>query len=272
MSQIKSEDRPLFREERLKTILQLLLKEDKVYVTNLAELFDVSESSIRNDLAELQSRGLVRRTYGGAILPEELSRKMVLDNSSIQSRTITYQKEKEAIGKAAAQLVSDGDTIMIDGGSTTLYVARYLSTKRDLKIITNAINLATDLLAIPNVEIFFTGGVLDQRYSQLLGEITVEILNRFHTSKAILGIDGISVRGGLNATDQQVAAIKRKIINRSDEVIIVCDHSKIERICLMPIAPISDVDYIITDSGAKPSHIEAIQNAGAKVILVDPES
>jgi DeoR/GlpR family transcriptional regulator of sugar metabolism len=257
----------LFREERLQLILERLLVDGKVFVDDLAERFELSRSAIRNDLAKLQSRGLLVRTYGGAVLPEQVNTRLVVRKSALQLRTEQYRAEKEAIGRATADLISDGDTIMIDGGSTTHHVVRHLLDKRGLTFVTNATSLLPDLLTISDAGIWLTGGLLHRGFETLLGEASVDVLEHFRATKAILGIDGVSLHSGLTATNNSVAAAKRKMAASSAQVIIVCDHTKFDQVCLMPIARIEEIDYLVTDSGAPPDVVEAIRALGPTVIL-----
>lgn len=257
----------LFREERLQRIAELVKARGTARVSELAAEFDVSPSSIRIDLAELESLGLLKRTHGGAIAASALQEQLVTRKSSLEQRQIAQQAEKIAIGRAAAALIADGDTLMIDGGSTTIHVARHLHGKRGLTIITTAISLLPHLMAIPESQIYVVGGLLNARFQTLVGDITVETLERFRTAKAILGIDGVSVSAGLSVTDQAVAKSKQSMMRLSDQVIIVADHSKLAQVGLFPIAPLEACDYLVTDSLASPEIVEAIEAAGTHVIL-----
>lgn len=266
-----ADDVHLFREERLQMILERLLADGKVFVADLAEQFEMSSSTIRNDLAKLQSRGLLVRTYGGAVLPEQVNTQLVVRKSALQLRAEAYRAEKEAIGRAAADLVSDGDTIMIDGGSTTHHVVRHLLDKRDLTFVTNATSLLPDLLTIPDANICLTGGLLHRGFETLLGEASIDVLERFRATKAILGIDGVSLQSGLTATNNSVAIAKQKMIAASEQVIIVCDHTKFNQVCLIPIARVGEIDCLVTDSGAPSGIVEAIRAQGPTVILASVE-
>jgi len=262
-----ADDSYLFREERLQLILERLLADGKVFVADLAERFGMSSSTIRNDLTKLQSRGLLVRTYGGAVLPDQVNTQLVVRKSALQLRTETYRAEKEAIGRAAADLVADGDTIMIDGGSTTHHVVRHLLDKRGLTVVTNATSLLPDLLAISDANICLTGGLLHRGFETLLGEASIDVLERFRATKAILGIDGVSLHGGLTATNNAVAIAKQKMVAASEQVIVVCDHTKFDQVCLIPIARFEAIDYLVTDSGAPADVVEAIRARGPTVIL-----
>ncbi len=262
----------LFREERLQLISDLVRTRRKVHVDELAEEFKVSPSSIRIDLAELESRGLLKRTHGGAIAAAKLQGRTVTQKSPLELRRAAQQAEKMAIGRAAAGLVEDGDTLMIDGGSTTLHVARHLLDKRGLTIITTAVCLLPQLMAIPDGRIYVAGGLLDPRFETLVGDITLDSLGRFRTAKAILGIDGISVDAGLSVTDPAVATSKQKMMRLSDRVIIVSDHTKLDQVCLIPIAPLEKIDYLVTDSGAPAEIVDAIRFCGPQVIVAPVEA
>ncbi|MCL4487742.1 MAG: DeoR/GlpR family DNA-binding transcription regulator [Chloroflexi bacterium] len=261
-------NRAIFREERLQSIFGRIEKDKRVYVKRLAKEFDVSDSSIRLDLAELESRGLLRRTHGGAILQAASNGNSVKSISSLHVRAQENQAEKDAIGGIAASLIDDGDTIMIDGGSTTQSVAKHLVGKHNLTIITNSISLLPDLFAIPDAVIYVVGGMVYRENEVLVGDISNENTGYFHPSKAVLGIDGVSPEFGLTAANTSVpavAAIKKKMIASSHRLIIVADHTKLGRVCLMPVAPIDKMDFLVTDSGAPPEIVEAIHARGPVV-------
>jgi DeoR/GlpR family transcriptional regulator of sugar metabolism len=257
----------LFREERLQLIIERLVAEKKVFVSALAQQFGLSTSSIRNDLSELESRGLLVRTYGGAVLPEQLNTHLIVRKSALQLRTSAHRAEKNAIGRATAELISDGDTIMIDGGSTTECVVRHLHSKRGLTFVTNATSLLPSLLSISDAEVYLTGGLLHREFETLLGETSVESLGRFRAMKAILGMDGVSLHSGFTATHASVAAAKRRMAAASETVMVVCDHTKFDQVCLMPIARFDEVDYLVTDSGTPSDMVEAIRQQGTTVIV-----
>ncbi|MCP4210701.1 MAG: DeoR/GlpR transcriptional regulator [Halieaceae bacterium] len=261
----------LFREERLQLITELVKTRRKVRVGELAEEFNVSPSSIRIDLAELESLGLLKRTHGGAIATPESQERLVTQKSPLERRRTAYQAEKMAIGRAAADLVEDGDTLMIDGGSTTYYVATHLFNKHGLTIITTAISLLPQLMAIPESRIYVAGGLLDSRFETLVGDIAVDTLERFRTAKAILGIDGISESAGLSVTNSAVAMTKRSMTRHSEQVIIVADHTKLMQVCLFPINSLEESDFLVTDGRASTEVLEAIETAGPQVVVASEE-
>ena len=264
------ESKKIFREERLTMIYHTIKENQKVFVSDLAKQFDISESSVRLDLAELETRNLIQRTHGGAILKDELSNNIVINLDTVNERVTHLQAEKDAIARKTASLIEDGDTIMIDGGSTTMLVAKYLADKKNLTVITNSIILIPEFLNNPNVNFYVLGGLAQNDHGVFVGYMTDEFVTQFHPQKTILGIDGISLEKGLTAANPSVPAVstvKRKMIEVADQLIIVSDHSKFNRICLMPVAPIDAMDILVTDAGAPKEMIKQIEERGPKVII-----
>jgi DeoR/GlpR family transcriptional regulator of sugar metabolism len=257
----------VFREERLKQIAERVMAGQAVYVNDLAREFDISPSSIRLDLRELEERGILQRTHGGAILVDALAERLVPAKLPFEVRQQQLRREKEAIGQAAAALIDDGDTLMLDGGSTTVHVARHLGEKRGLTIVTNAIALLPELMGIPDAQVYVTGGLLSRGFVTLLGEIALDTIGRFRTVKAILGMDGISTDHGLSVTDPAVAATKRKMIAASSRLIVVSDHTKLNRVSLYALAPLEAMDILVTDNGAASEVVEGIRACGPQVVI-----
>lgn len=263
------EHRPgkMFRAERQKAIAERVMSGQAVYVNDLADEFGMSPSSIRSDLNELEARGILKRTHGGAILADGLGGRLIAAKLPLEARQQHLQAEKEAIGRVAAALVDDGDALMIDGGSTTVYVVRQLGAKRGLTIVTNGIALLPDLMAIPDAQIYVTGGLLDRGFVTLLGEVALDTIGHFRTAKVIMGMDGISIDVGLTVTDPAVAATKRKMIDAGGQLIVISDHTKINRVSLYTLAPLSVMHTLITDAAARHDDVEAIRAQGPQVLV-----
>ncbi len=259
-----------FREERLEQIYKVIQQKQKVFVPDLANQFNISESSVRLDLAELESHNLITRTHGGAILKTDFSNDLVVNLDAINDRITHFEKEKDAIARKTASIIEDGDTIMMDGGSTTKIVAKYLADKKNLTIITNSLILIPEFIANPNINFYVLGGLAFKEHGVVVGYMTNECIAQFHPNKAILGIDGISLDKGLtaaNPSNPAVSSVKIKMIEVSDQLIIVSDHSKFNRICLMPVAPIEAMDVLVTDAGAPADVLEEIRKRGTKVLV-----
>ena len=192
-----SRGKKIFREERLQLILEMLDQEKKVIVTDLVNHFNVSPSLIRMDLAELEKRELILRTHGGAILPENPKEDLIIRKKFLQLRKETNAEAKEKIGRATLDLINDGDSIVIDGGSTAFAVARNLKNRRGLTIITTSIHLLPILIDIPDAKVYMTGGLIHREMEDLIGDISLDSIGRFAPDVAIMGIDGISISKGL---------------------------------------------------------------------------
>lgn len=257
----------IFREERLRLIIEQLMNNKKVMVLDLAHEFNVSPSSIRLDLAELEKRGLLTRTYGGGMLPETLDQPIIVRKSILEARQEALKEEKEAIGCAAAEFVEDGDTLMLDGGSTMAYFARHLKNKRHLTVVTIALNLLPLLQEIDGIDIYVAGGLLLPRYDVLSGEIALDVLGRFHTAKCFMGMDGISINFGLTSTDYSIAAMKRKMLTASRQLIVLCDHTKLDQVSLLPVAPVDKMDVLVTDHGASETFVASVRERGPQVVI-----
>lgn len=257
----------IFREERLQLILEKLVQEKKVVVSDLVDYFNVSPSLIRMDLTELEKRGLILRTHGGAILPENPKEDLIVEKKYLELREETNAETKAKIGLATIGLINDGDSIVIDGGSTAFAVAKNLKTKRGLTIITTSIHLLPVLLEIPDAKIYLTGGLIHREMEDLIGDISLDSIGRFAPDVAILGIDGISISKGLTTTEPTIAPLKKKMIAVSKKSIVVGDSTKFGKVCLLHIASLEDVDTIVTDNNVASEYAEQIRKLGTSVIL-----
>ncbi len=265
----------MLREERLRVIIQRLVQNQSVICNDLAQEFGLNVATIRLDLLELERRGLAKRVYGGAVLSEgqQTSDALTVVESQIMERFGHHQIEKEAIGHAAAEMIADGETIIIDAGSTAFQVCKNLSGKRNLTIISCALNnLWQELAWKPGLQIFLTGGFLRAESLSFVGDYAENMLRGFRASKVFMGIDGISLEHGFTTLNFLEAAIKKRIIEVSEEVIVVADHSKFGKIGLIPVVPIETVHKIVTDSGVSPDFVADLQKRGVEVIVADIES
>ena len=260
-------DKKIFREERLQLILEKLVRENKVVVSDLVDEFNVSPSLIRMDLAELEKRDLIIRTHGGAILPENPPEALVFDKKFLQLREETNARAKAKIGLATMDLINDGDSIIIDGGSTAYAVAKNFKIRRGLTIITTSIHLMPILLEIPDAKIYLTGGLIHREMEDLIGNISQDSIDRFTPDIAIMGMDGISVSKGLTTTEPTIAPIKRKMIAVSKKSVVVCDSTKFGKVCLLHIASVGEVDTIVTDNEVDQDYVRQIEDLGTSVIV-----
>ncbi len=257
----------VFREERLQLILEKLIHEKKVVVSDLVKYFNVSPSLIRMDLAELEKRDLILRTHGGAILPDNPSEDLIVEKKFLELREETNAEAKAKIGLATINLINDGDAVIIDGGSTAYAVAKNLKSKRGLTIITTSIHLLPILLDIPDAKIYLTGGLIHREMEDLIGDISFDSIGRFAPDIAIMGIDGVSISKGFTTTEPTIAPLKRKMIAVSKKTVVVSDSTKFGKVCLLHIADINEVDAIVTDKNCSSEFVNEIEKTGTTVIL-----
>lgn len=249
----------LFKEERLRSIMELVSRQKKVFVKDLAEKFQVSESSIRLDLAELASRGLINRTHGGAILSENIANDYISGKSFLRQREETYKEEKQRIACAALKLINDGDSIMMDGGSTIYYVSKCLSEKRGLTIITTSIHILPIIMEIPDVKIYLTGGLIHRDFEDLIGEISTNSIQRFKPDCTIMSMDAASIKHGFTTTDPSMAQIKKQMLSVSSRQIIVLDSSKFGKLCLHHVENLTNVTAVVTDNKIPDEYVNYFQ-------------
>lgn len=261
-------DSKIFREERLRMITEIACSQKKVIVNDLAEHFNRSQSSIRLDLAELEARGLLTRTHGGAILADDVETDFVLGKIILTKRIETNKPEKQRIAEAVADLVHDGDSVMIDGGSTTYYVAKHLNSKRGLTVITTSLYLLPPLMENPETKIFMTGGMIHRDFQDLVGGISVDTLARFTPTCAITGIDAFSIDNGFTTTEPSMAQIKKKMLSVCRNSIVVVDSSKYGKSCLFHVADLKDIYALVTDKNVPEELEQHLANSGVDLIRV----
>lgn len=231
-------------------------------VKNLAARYDTSQVTIRKDLEVLHSQGLVYRTHGGA-LPISTG---ALRDPSLREKEKLHRREKQLIGAAAARLVQEGESIILDSGTTTTAMARALREFRNLTVITNAVNIAAELAGTA-IEVILTGGILREKSFSLVGPLAEETLRRLRADLVFLGVDGFDVHFGLTTPNLLEASVNRVMVEIAKRVVVVCDSSKFGRRSLSLIAPISSVHQTVTDSRISKSDLKTLGDAGIEVTL-----
>lgn len=231
-------------------------------VKNLAARYDTSQVTIRKDLEVLHSQGLVYRTHGGA-LPIPTG---ALRDPSLREKEKLHRREKQLIGAAAARLVQEGESIILDSGTTTTAMARALREFRNLTVITNAVNIAAELAGTA-IEVILTGGILREKSFSLVGPLAEETLRRLRADLVFLGVDGFDVHFGLTTPNLLEASVNRVMVEIAKRVVVVCDSSKFGRRSLSLIAPISSVHQTVTDSRISKSDLKTLGDAGIEVTL-----
>ncbi len=256
------------RTVRLSEVLNLLSSSGPAGVASLAEKLAVSQATIRRDLALLEAQNLLTRTHGGAHLGESSPEPPVLE-LPVRFRDARHRLAKRRIAIAAAATIARRpQAIALSGGTTTTEVARHLADRSELTIITNAINIAMELTMRPRLRVFVTGGVMRAESYELVGAWCERFLESLNIGVAVMGVDGISATGGLTTHDAIEARTNQRMIERAQRVVVVADSSKLGQVNLAKIADLSDVDLLITDSGASPEQVGLLRAAGLDVQVV----
>jgi DeoR family transcriptional regulator of aga operon len=253
----------MLNEERRRAALDIINREGRVLVKDLAQRFETSQVTIRKDLEVLHSQGAIYRTHGGA-LPVRTG---ALLDPSLREKEKLHRKEKLRIGAAAARLVQEGQSVVLDSGTTTTMIARELRGFRNLTVITNAVNIAAELAGTA-VQVILTGGILRENSFSLVGPLAEETLRRLSADILFLGVDGFDVRYGLTTPNLLEAKVNRVMTEIARRTIVVCDSSKFGRRSLTLIAAPSKVHHTITDSRIPKSDLRALEEAGIEVTLV----
>jgi DeoR family transcriptional regulator, aga operon transcriptional repressor len=259
-----AEKKERFTVSRRKKILEDIKKKGEVHVGALSKKFDVSEVTIRNDLGHLERKNLLIRARGGAIHSES---HVGIDQRLAEKNKI-HTVQKIAIGKKAASLIEDGETIIIDSGSTTAEIVKNLSEIRNLNVITNALNIADALLAFPNINVIIPGGYLRQNSMSLVGPLAEKNLSGFYVDKLFLSTDGFDTKQGIFTPNIDEAHLNSIMIEISKDVILVTDSSKFKRKSLAFICKIDKIKTVITDKGIADDDKKRLEDAGVELIIV----
>jgi DeoR family transcriptional regulator of aga operon len=252
----------LRRADRVSAILERVAGHGSVDAGHLANEFGVSAATIRRDLQVLEDQKLLSRTHGGAVAID------VAYELPVRYRVGQHREEKTLVAQRAAALLPRGPlTLGLTGGTTTHILARLLAERVDLTVVTNALNIAAELALRPRVKLIMTGGVSRTQSYELVGPIADQALAGLNMEIAVVGVDGISARGGLTTHDEIEAHTNASMIRRADRVMVVADGSKVGRVCLAGICAVTDVAVLVTDDSADPAGVEAIRRAGAEVVV-----
>ena len=251
--------------ERRALILQLLEQKDEVLVTQLSKDTGISEVTIRKDLTILQNRNLLIRTRGGAMRKPVENQN---EDTAIDTKRLFNFKEKARIGEEAAKLIKDGDFIMLDSGTTTLEVARHLDGFRNLHILTNSMNIATELMGYKRFDVVLLGGNVRVNSQSVVGPLALSTLRNFSGYKLFLGVDSFSIENGVSTPNMEEALINQVMIQQAAKVIAVFDSSKFNKRSFMHIADVHQLDCIITDRAIPTGLTGKLKTAGVEVRIV----
>lgn len=251
----------MFAKERKREILRILSEKGKVKTLELAEMLDVSEPTIRRDIADLDKQGALIRTHGGALPVEEQS-----IEPTFSEKVDKFSKEKIHIGKTAAALIKEGSTIVLDGGTTTLQIAKYLIGK-SVTVVTNALDIAEELENKEGIEVILTGGNIRWKTRALVGPITEATLSRFRVDMAFIGTNAISVEDGITTPNLVEASAKKAMIKIAKRAFVVADHTKFGHSEFCQVANLEDIAGVITDPQIDDAVISQYEKEDLEVIV-----
>lgn len=250
--------------ERRQRVVAFIEERNGATVAELSQRFGVSEATARRDIVLLSRQGLVARAHGGAV-PHRVRHTPGFLEPPILERTALNADEKRRIGRAAARHVADGETIIVNGGTTTEQLIPHLAEVRNLTVITNALNIANRLSAYPAITAIVLGGALRHSSFSLLGLLAEEALANLRADKLFTGIPAIHVDHGLSADDLAEAQMDRGMMAASRELTVLADHTKFGRVATVRVAPIARVRRIVTDDGTPADLLAALRERGIEI-------
>ena len=254
--------------DRRRMIIELVQESGSKTVAELCGLFNVSEMTIRRDLRDLDREGVIRRVHGGAV--SSLGRSY---EPPYIIRSTRNTETKRAIGRKAAELIVDGDSIALDVGTTILEIAQALHGKHNLTIITASLPIANEIVSnlslTSEVRLILTGGIVRSGELSMIGNIAAQTYDEFHVDKAFIGVGGISLEDGLTEYNLEDAMVKKPLIQNAHQRIVAADSSKIGRTTFTSIAPLSMVDTLITDSHIPAETLGRLEALGIEVLVVE---
>lgn len=242
-------------------VLDYIIDNQHVSVAQICEQFDVSEATARRILNELAQETKIERIRGGALaVPQRAV------ESGYRTRAAEQAEEKTRIGKAASDLIQDGDTVFLGSGTTVTEVAYHLRERQNLTVMTNSIAVMGILKDAVDIRLIGLGGILWHSQQSFIGHITEQSLAELHADKVITGIRAVDVEKGLTNSDPMCTQTERAILNVAQEVIIVADHTKCGRVDLAYVAPLSAINTLVTGTEAPPEFVAALSAQGINVI------
>ncbi len=251
--------------ERYDEIVRLINERGSIRVTELSELFGVTEETIRRDLDALESRGLLRRSHGGAVRNNDQ-----LEAPYFERETVNIEEKRE-IAATALQFVSAGDQIILDASTTAWYMASSMPNIR-LTVLTNSIKVATELANKDRVTVISTGGILSPRSLSFVGPSAERALDLYHVNKAFLSCKGLHMQKGITESNELQALVKRKMIEISDERYLLIDYSKFDVQDFTFVSGLEQIQHVITDSRTAPDKIARLQRSSVHVVQVESVS
>lgn len=250
-------------EERRQEIMKHLNERGIAKVTELSEIFQVTEETIRRDLEYLEGKGYLKRTHGGAY-----NIKIGQEETAFYIRNMRNRLEKQSIGKVAAELVQPGDVIAVDASTTALQFVYFLKEKKDIVVITHAIKVVMALEGNRDITVICTGGTLQPRTLSFVGPLVESALSNYNIRKAFISCKGITLEEGITESTELQAKVKQEMLKAAKETVLLVDHDKFGTTTLTTVAPVTAVNKIITDAGTPKDELDELKKLGIEIIVV----
>ncbi len=250
--------------ERRHDIVQCTLDSGKVLIPDLVDKYGVSAVTIRSDLNNLHSKGLLIRTRGGAVASNKITQEL-----SINDKYNEHSEVKRKLALVASNLIDEEDAIILDSGTTTAEIANCLDRFKQLIVMTNGLNVAQNLVNADGVEVLMTGGSLRKKSLSFYGSQAEDSLSRYHFNKVFLGVDGFDLNVGVTTHFEAECVLNRKMCEVAREVIVVTDSSKFNTLGVHKILGLKEIDVLITDEGIQDEFIQSLEANGVRVIIAD---
>lgn len=262
----------MLKAARHKEIVALVQGGGVVEVNALAQRFQTSPITIRRDLIELQERGLLERTRGGAVSGEVIAEGWArYESISYAEREREQFREKRAIAELAAQLVSDGDCILVNGGTTSRHLAEALRGHQNLHVVTNGLTVAMEFARSQNAAVYLLPGMMDFKKMTSVSRPAPGTFDDISVRAAFLGVHGISPAGGIGMLSPEEAAMNRAFIDAAQTVNVLVDSTKFNSQAIFRICEMNRVTRVVTDTGIAPAVRQALESQGVEVLLASPE-
>ena len=249
--------------DRRNRIVQMVNRDGKVRVADLSRLFGISEVTIRNDLGELEAMDMLERTHGGAVRTNKSYYRL-----TVQERMAANRNEKTAIAARAVAMINEGDTLFLNSGTTSVFIAQAARGVKNLLVVTNSPLAAQELGYSPECEVVLVGGNYDGRMAFTHGDDAVAQIARYRAGKFFFSCDGVSATAGVMTYSTHELDVNRKFVENSSMVIAVADYSKVGRTSRISLGGVACLDALVTNACADADELEAIRQAGVEVITV----
>jgi len=247
--------------DRLDIIEEMVINEKKVTVSKLSHIFEVTEETIRRDLEKLDEKGIVIRTYGGAVLNTENKSEGI----PFFKRASINIESKQIIARKALDFITEGTTLFADSSSTVMEVLKLIKDRTDITVITNSVEVLHELNQ-SDLKILSTGGVFKKNSSSLIGIIAKNAIKNYHVEIALVSCKGMDISKGIMDSNDEEVEIKRQMIEQANNVILLIDHTKFDKLSLVKLFDFNDIDYIITEKEPGIEWIEFLKSNNIKIL------